>query len=130
MRRRDFVKLIGGMRRRDFVTLLGGAAATWPFAASGQQSGTPMIGILGATTAHGYAAEMAAFHQGLKETGFVEGRDVAVEYRWAHDRYERLPALAAELVGHHVAVIATIGGQCRIAGGEGSDDDDPGRVPR
>jgi putative ABC transport system substrate-binding protein len=69
-----------------------------------------MIGILGATTAHGYAAEMAAFHQGLKETGFVEGRDVAVEYRWAHDRYERLPALAAELVGHHVAVIATIGG--------------------
>jgi ABC-type uncharacterized transport system substrate-binding protein len=70
----------------------------------------PVIGVLGATTAHGYAAQLAAFHQGLKDIGFVEGQNVAVEYRWAEDQYERLPAFAADLVRRGVAVIAAIGG--------------------
>jgi putative tryptophan/tyrosine transport system substrate-binding protein len=90
------------MRRREFLGVLGGAAATWPLAARAQQPAMPVIGILGATTAQGYATQMAAFRQGLKETGFVEDRDVAIEYRWADDRYERLPALAAELVRRQV----------------------------
>jgi putative tryptophan/tyrosine transport system substrate-binding protein len=102
------------VRRRDFISLIGSAAASssvfWPLAARAQQAPKPVVGILGATTAQGYAAQLTAFHQGLKEVGFVEGRDVTIEYRWADDRYERLPALAAELVRLQVAVIATIGG--------------------
>jgi putative tryptophan/tyrosine transport system substrate-binding protein len=100
----------GQLKRREFISLLGGVAAVWPLTARAQQPAMPVIGILGATTAHGYAAQMAAFQQGLKETGFVEGQDVTVEYRWADDRYERLPVLAAELVRREVAVIATVGG--------------------
>jgi len=96
------------MNRREFISFAA-AAAAWPRAARAQQA-MPVIGILGATTVQGYAAQLAAFRRGLAEVGFVEGRDVAIEYRWAEDQYERLPELAADLVRRHVAVIATIGG--------------------
>jgi putative ABC transport system substrate-binding protein len=96
------------MNRRAFISFAA-AAAAWPRAARAQQA-MPVIGVLGATTAQGYAAQLAAFRRGLAEVGFVEGRDVAIEYRWAEDQYERLPELAADLVRRHVAVIATIGG--------------------
>src|SRR5947208_3296873 len=96
-------------RRRAFVMLLA-AVAAWPLAARAQQSAMPVIGLLGATSAQGYAGQLAAFRRGLADAGFSEGRDVVIEYRWAEDQYERLPALAADLVRHRVAVIATIGG--------------------
>jgi putative ABC transport system substrate-binding protein len=95
------------MRRRDLITLLGGAAA-WPFAVQAQQAGMPVIGYLGSQSADDdYKNFIVPFLQGLKETGFVEGQNVAVEYRWAENQYERLPALAADLVRRRVAVIAT-----------------------
>jgi putative tryptophan/tyrosine transport system substrate-binding protein len=100
-------------RRREFIALVGGGGlllAAKVKRARGQQPAMPVVGLLGATTAHGYAAQLAAFRQGLSEAGFVEGRNVAIEYRWAEDQYDRLPALAADLVRRQVAVIATLGG--------------------
>jgi len=97
------------MRRRAFITLLGGAAAAWPLTARAQQPVMPVIGFLRSTAAAGSENLVGAFRQGLNEAGFVEGQNVAVEYRFAEDRDDRLPAMAAEFVRRQVAVIVTNG---------------------
>ena len=115
------------MRRRELITLLGGAAA-WPLGASAQQPAMPVVGFLNGATPEAYAQFVAAFHQGLKEAGYVEGRNVAIEYRWVENQYDRLPAVVAGLVRRN-------GGDRRgwhssRTFGKGGDRDDSDRLRR
>ena len=102
------------MRRRKFITLLGGATA-WPLVARAQQPAMPVVGVLHPTTAEANAANLAAFRAGLKEGGYVEGQNLAIEFRYAEGRNDRLPALAADLVRHPVKVITPQGSPAVVA---------------
>src|SRR5262249_32888828 len=95
------------LKRREFITLLGGVAAAWPLAARAQQAAGPGVGGLRAGWANLFRDRLRAFHDGLRETGYVEGRNLAIEYRWAEGQNDRLPALAAELVRRQVTIIVS-----------------------
>jgi len=103
------------MRRRDFIILLAGARGGWPSAVSAQQKAMPVVGFLGGISPGLSASNVAAFRQGLSETGYVEGQNLVIEYRWAEGHYDRLPALAADLVGRKVDVIASGGTPSTLA---------------
>ena len=99
------------MRRREFITLIGGAAVAWPLAARAQQTAIPSIGFLSSRSLNNSRHLVDAFRTGLQATGYIEGQNVTVEYRWAEGQYDLLPALAAELVRSRVAVLVTTGGE-------------------
>ena len=103
------------MRRRDFIKAVVGSMAVWPLAARAQQPAMPVVGVLNSASADGYASMASAFKKGLKETGYIEGSNVAIEYRWADDQYDRLPALAADLLGKRVTAIFANGPSAAIA---------------
>ena len=98
------------MKRREFITLLGSAAATWPMVARAQQAAIPVIGFLSSRSPGESASVVAAFRQGLRETGFIEGQNLGIAFRWAEGRYDKLPALASELVNLPVALLFAAGG--------------------
>jgi putative tryptophan/tyrosine transport system substrate-binding protein len=102
------------MRRREFIAALGGAAA-WPIAARAQQAAMPVIGFLSPTSSEMFETRLRGFRQGLKESGYVEGENVVIVYRWADEQYDRLTELANDLVRRRVAVIATVGGPASSA---------------
>jgi hypothetical protein len=115
------------MRRREFVALLGGAAA-WPLAVHAQQTAMPVIGFLDPTAPEALAEPMRGLRQGLKDVGYVEGENLTIEYRWADNRTERVPAMAAELVGRRVSLIVATGGSRAPLAGQGGNHDDTDRL--
>ena len=98
------------MRRREFIKVIAASGAAWPIVARAQQAAMPVVGFLNSTTPKLYARQLSAFRQGLSETGYIEGQNLAIEYRWAEGQYDRLPALATDLVSRQVTVIAAIAG--------------------